>query len=236
MLIKKYFVIAFLKLSLIVSSFSAFAQTETENSQTHERVYQVEVIVFSRYEANSQEHWPNDVKLGYPENVISLGTDVNSADGFSVLPANERLLNSQAATLARSGSYTLLYHQAWRQMIYGRKTNIAISGGKSFGHHQELEGNITLSVGQYLKIQTNLWLTQFAPAGTTLTETWPELPLLPNAGVNESEKNQDYLIKRIVKVSQDRSMRSNEIHYIDHPVLGIIVKIIPYETSSTKTN
>ncbi len=238
MLIKKYSTLALLQLGfiLLLGSFSVQAQTEAENPQSHERMYQVELIVFSRAETNPQEYWPTDVKLSYPENLVNLKTEGNSSDGFSVLPASERLLNSQAATLARSGTYTLLYHQAWRQMIYGRKTNIFINGGKVFGNHQELEGSIALSVGQYLKIQSNLWLTQFVPAGTNLTESWPELPPSPFADTTQTDKNQDFLIKRIIKVSQERSMRSNEIHYIDHPLLGIIVKIVPYDTLNTKPN
>lgn len=232
---KTYSAIGLLQLGLIMlaSSIHAIAQNETEAPQTHERMYQVELIVFSRPESNAQEHWPSDVKLGYPENLVSLKSDNSLPEGFSAVPNNERLLNPQAATLSRSGTYTLLYHQAWRQMIYGRKTNILIGGGKAFGKHQELEGNISLSVGQYLKIQTNLWLTQFAPAGTNLSETWPELPAIPNT-FNESGSSQDYTIKRIVKVNQERSMRSNEVHYIDHPLLGIIIKIVPYETNSLK--
>lgn len=216
---------------LISSSLNVFAQNETENPQSHERIYQVELIVFARAETNPQEQWPNDLKLAYPENLFSLKADGNGVENFTLLPANERQLNPQAATLAKSGSYTLLYHQAWRQMIYGRKTNIAISGGKTFNGHQELEGSIALSVAQYLKIQTNLWLTQFVPAGTNIAEAWPELPRLLNSENSETEKSQDYLIKRIVKLSQERSMRSTEIHYIDHPLLGVIVKITPYDAA-----
>jgi hypothetical protein len=238
MLIKRYSTIVLLQFSsmLLLCCPNVSAQTPTESPQSHERLYQVELIVFARAEANTQEHWPSDLKLIYPENLISLKAEGNSTEGLSLLPATERALNSLAASLAKSGSYTLLYHQAWRQMIYGRKTNIAISGGKSFGNHQELEGNIAVSVAQYLKIQTNLWLTQFAPAGTNLTEVWPELPSPPNTFNSEGEKNQNYVIKRIIKVNQERSMRSNEIHYIDHPLMGIIVKIVPIEIPSTKTN
>lgn len=230
MQIKKY--LNFVLLAFFANSLSAFAQTtETADAtQTHEKIYQVELIVFARAETNPQEHWPTDLKLGYPENLTSLKSE-GGASEFTLLSANERLLNSQAATLARSGTYTLLYHQAWRQMIYGRKTNIIINGGKSVGGHQELEGSISLSVGQYLKIQTNLWLTQFAPVGTNISETWPELPSLPFS--DSAQSSQDYLIKRIVKVNQERTMRSTEIHYIDHPLLGIIIKIIPYETNKS---
>ncbi|RYY02039.1 MAG: hypothetical protein EOO53_15030 [Gammaproteobacteria bacterium] len=222
---------------LCLLSVKSFAQTELDpKEQNHERLYQVELIVFARNESNPQENWPSDIKLIYPENLLSVKADGNSPEGFSLLPANERLLNPQAATLARSGSYTLLYHQAWRQMIYGRKANIAISGGKTFNGHQELEGSISLSVAQYLKVQTNLWLTQFAPAGTNITDTWPELPNIPNTDISEADKSQGYLIKRIVKLSEVRTMRSSEVHYIDHPLLGVIVKIIPVESQTGKTN
>ncbi len=237
MCIKKYCSLALTQLSilLLLCSFNVLAQTETETPQNHERLYQVELIVFARNQAALEEHWPTDIKLAYPENLLSLKSEASAYEEFSLLAPNERLLNPHAATVSKGG-YSLLYHQAWRQMIYARKTHIAISGGKTFNGHQELEGSIALSVGQYLRIQTNLWLTQFVPAGSNITETWPKLPPQPNMANNEGETNQDYLIKRIVKLNQERSMRSNEIHYIDHPLLGIIVKIVPVETSSTKTN
>jgi hypothetical protein len=237
MRIKKYYTLLLTQLGALVmlGCFNAQAQTETAALQNNERLYQVELIVFARHQAGSQEHWPNDIKLAYPENLQRLKNDGSASEEFSLLAANERLLNPHAAAVSKGG-YSLLYHQAWRQMIYGRKTNIAISGGKTFNGHQELEGSISLSVGQYLRIQSNLWLTQFVPANTqsstNLTQTWPELPTISGALNDESEKSQDYLIKRIVKLNQERSMRSNEIHYIDHPLLGIIVKIVPVETST----
>jgi Peptidoglycan-binding protein, CsiV len=35
--------------------------------------------------------------------------------------------------------------------------------------------------------------------------------------------------KRIVLVKEKRDMRSNEVHYIDHPILGVIIKITPFK-------
>lgn len=210
---------------LIGFYFAQVAQAQTQNKpESHERWYQVEMIIFARPETNQQEIWPKELKLNYPANLMSLG-----GDGLNLLTANERQLNPQAGTLAKSGSYSLLFHQAWRQKITNQNTHIIINGGKTFNGHQELEGNISISVAQYLKLQTNLWLTQFAPVGTTTNENWPELPTLPNSTFTEADKNTDYVTKRIVKISQQRSMRSNEIHYIDHPLLGIIVKIVPYD-------
>jgi hypothetical protein len=225
---------------------NTFAQDNQNTLETHERRYQVEMIIFSRTEkklnnANQQEIWPKNITLAYPNNLISLKpTGSNDADGFTLLAPNERRLNSQAATITKNANYTLLFHQAWRQMIYRKNTSIFISGGKTFNGHQELEGSIDLSVGQYLKFKNNLWLTQFLPLAITANasaaapeanESWPELPALPNADFMASDTISDattgYFINRIVKITQQRSMRSVEIHYIDHPLLGIIITIVP---------
>lgn len=40
---------------------------------------------------------------------------------------------------------------------------------------------------------------------------------------------EDYLPSRIVTMTQQRRMRSEELHYIDHPLFGLLIKIIPYE-------
>ena len=38
-----------------------------------------------------------------------------------------------------------------------------------------------------------------------------------------------YVIRQIVSVKQQRRMRSGELHYIDHPRLGILIRIDPYQ-------
>lgn len=40
-----------------------------------------------------------------------------------------------------------------------------------------------------------------------------------------------YLIKEIVTLRQKRRMRSDELHYIDHPKMGILLKILPYSAN-----
>ena len=41
--------------------------------------------------------------------------------------------------------------------------------------------------------------------------------------------DQPYLPQRIGLIKQKRRMRSKEIHYIDHPMIGIVILITPYE-------
>lgn len=40
---------------------------------------------------------------------------------------------------------------------------------------------------------------------------------------------EDYLPSRIVALTQQRRMRSRELHYIDHPLFGMLIEITPYE-------
>lgn len=239
---------SFFTLVLLLGSHYSSAQTETaapgaaSTSENNERWYQVEVIVFSRSEsASQQEVWPKNIQLSYPANTIALKpAEASDPTGFTQLKTSDRQLNAQAATLARSGSYTLLFHQAWRQMITGQKTSILISGGKLFSGHHELEGSIDLNVAQYLQLETNLWLTQFVSAqmASASDSGWPLLPEIPadelrdgEMSISDSSSDQpaDYLSKRTVKLHQERSMRSGEVHYIDHPLLGMIIKIVPYD-------
>lgn len=45
---------------------------------------------------------------------------------------------------------------------------------------------------------------------------------------------QPFLAKRVVTLTQKRRMRSNELHYIDHPLMGIVIKLQPYTPAHLK--
>ena len=42
---------------------------------------------------------------------------------------------------------------------------------------------------------------------------------------------EDYLPRRIATLTQQRRMRSDELHYIDHPLFGLLIKVTSYEPS-----
>ena len=48
--------------------------------------------------------------------------------------------------------------------------------------------------------------------------------------LDQLQENQ-YSVERTVVLRQHRRMRSNELHYIDHPLFGLLVRITPYETA-----
>lgn len=262
--------------SMLVAQLS-YAQAKPAG---HEGWYQVELIVFARKNDTSQEHWPSNIKLRYPSDWVEL-KEITTAENSSVdltkeafyrLPESERQLNAQAQKLERNSRFQVLFHNAWRQVITNEKAakSILIQGGQTFGQHQELEGSIRLSVATYLKLQTNLWYSQFdLNVGQEQTRQWPELPKQPNflatpiAGLsldssleleqalavenqqwdntlatpdnsNDPANSDNYLTRQIILLQQSRDMRSSEIHYIDHPVVGIIVQVTPYPAQSVQ--
>jgi hypothetical protein len=262
--------------SMLVAQLS-YAQAKPAG---HEGWYQVELIVFARKNDTSQEHWPSNIKLRYPSDWVEL-KEITTAENSSIdftkeafyrLPESERQLNAQAQKLERNSRFQVLFHNAWRQVITNEKAakSILIQGGQTFGQHQELEGSIRLSVATYLKLQTNLWYSQFdLNVGQEQTRQWPELPKQPNflatpiAGLsldssleleqalavenqqwdntlatpdnsNDPANSDNYLTRQIILLQQSRDMRSSEIHYIDHPVVGIIVQVTPYPAQSVQ--
>lgn len=246
--------------STMLGAASPSAQQIRSAFNNHEGWYQVEMIVFTRKDEAGQEHWPRNIKLRYPGNWVELknpdsGIDFNK-DQFYVLPATERTLNSQAQKIQRSGRNEVLFHNAWRQIITNKNNAkaIIITGGQSLGKHQSLAGSIRLSVATYLELQTNLWYAEFENnIGQDINQQWPEIPMPPNKSEMELEQalandraqqigtngstasGNNFVTRNIILLQQERDMRSSEIHYIDHPVVGIIIQIKPYSAAATTT-
>ena len=69
------------------------------------------------------------------------------------------------------------------------------------------------------------YLSQDNPIFSLSTNTYDTQ--IPLQSYDEIEKS-PYVVKQIVTLSQKRRMRSEELHYIDHPRLGILIKLTPH--------
>lgn len=237
------------------------------------RWFQIEMIVFAQpgsQQSSEQETWPTNISLAYPPNWkqledpeqaehSDLETLLATADYYQ-LPLEQRLLNNNIRDLKRSSGHRVLFHEAWRQQVWGidEAPSLLIKGGQQYGEHFELEGSIQLSVARYLHLRTNLWFTEFNHNFGQEPSDYPPLPGIPTRDIsddiatesdhsvptwdqlqlisNEYEKilEQPYITSRIIAMQQKRRMRSKEIHYIDHPAIGILMYIIPYELPETE--
>ena len=130
--------------------------------------------------------------------------------------------------IERSAEMTVLDHKSWVQPIGVDQTSIMIQGtAKQEGSHK-IEGFITLYQKRYLHVLTNLWYTKLPKKNesdidfsSALTETFENEALTREA--SNSSSLQTYAMK------QKRKLRINELHYLDHPLFGLILKITRFK-------
>ncbi len=153
------------------------------------------------------------------EPFIALGSD---AAGFSRY--NQLIDNSP--------DHRLLYHAVWRQPVLNRvqATAIIVAGGNQYGLHHELEGSLRFSFNvNRVDVETNLWKATFSaiPAASASKTPWllPEPPFQSG----DSSLTLNTPVIRLGYMNEVRPMISNELHYIDHPDMGMLVQIRPYE-------
>lgn len=109
-------------------------------------------------------------------------------------------LDNQLAKLSQDNGYTVLLHKAWRQDIGETPVKIALSEGQEQDHHFPVEGTLTLSQVRFVDMEADFWVNRFGDDGFL-------------AG------NQH--------IRQGTRLKNGELTYLDHPSLGILIKVVP---------
>jgi hypothetical protein len=176
--------------------------------------YQFEVLVFQRIAAGSgsTEHWPLDPGEPSRDNavILSRGNAVvnNQAIPFIQLPAEEQQLADTWQTLRRSRDYRPLYLMAWRQQVTApeQATPIYFSLPSDDGSGlPKLEGRVSVGLKRFLHLDTDLLL---------------RLPATYEAGGQDGLSYPPAYLS--YRMQETRRMRSGQLNYLDHPVLGVI--------------
>lgn len=207
---------------------------EGEKNQTW---YQIEVIVATRIAPDdSLEFFPSDpAPIPSGSRVLAeFNADIGNPfqldnEEFISLPLDLRILNNEANALTDDDRYDVLLHQSWRQILTGNKAInwIDIKGGHTWGGHQQLEGRLGFSKGRFLHIFSDLHLNQFQSLTSDMSQRAIRNPL------HDTKSTIELGIKARYSLVQRRKMRSKELHYLDHPKLVLLVKVIPYTPAQT---
>lgn len=204
--------------------------------------YQVEVIVFAQA-ADSQEQgslttvWP-DLR-----GAIELPPR-GSREGFVRLPEAKAGLASVKAVLERSPRYQVIKHLVWQQPGLSKRATkpVRVHGGidyaaaypermqAAYGPNgtggvvpitpprrlDELDGTLAVALGRYLHVYADLVYRR----PTMMERTLGEDETL------RSKELVDFTLRG------HRRVRSGELHYLDHPRFGVLVKITAVERSA----
>jgi hypothetical protein len=140
--------------------------------------------------------------------------------------------------LERTSANRLLFHGLWRQPVVAEDdaTSLLIEGGLDYNGRHELLGSIAIRFNDNadrVVIDANLWLTEFSaverPDSDWQLPALPELLISDEAPTEDAATGPNYFINRIYQMQQSRDMRSNEFHYLDHPAIGLVVIVQPYD-------
>ncbi len=200
--------------------------------------YQFDVIVFEnlrakqQYLADLEAHEflreQNAGKEQLPDNGAAFQLD-NAVLNYQPLDSGE--LDTAWKRLNKSSQYRVLARKTWRQSGLSDGASVIIPLDDETGAdplqsaiqpatgethtHPYLTGWLSLTFSRYIHLNTDITLRHSA---------WQSDAIAP---YNEME--------RVSKVRLERKMRSNEVQYIDHPLLGLLVSIkrLPQKQASS---
>ena len=127
-------------------------------------------------------------------------------DSYRWLPTQTHILKTEARRLRNAEDLDIIWHGRWMQPVPSRSAGeplmLAMQAAPSRG---QLSGTLQVTLGRYLHFDAKLWLEQ--------------PPQSPAAAAP------------YMQLKQARTMRSGELHYLDHPRIGVLVRIDPLPPS-----
>lgn len=138
---------------------------------------------------------------------------------FRVLRPEELQLTNQYRVLARLPAYHPLVHGGWVQLGLPDSATIPVDLGVLGVANPS--GTVRLSLTRFLHVKLDLTYidtqaAQRAPVAAPGDLT--ELPIAPR-----------------YHIDAERTTRSGEVHYFDHPAFGVLIKVTPVKADATAT-
>lgn len=166
--------------------------------------YDVEIVVFAyRNVADNGEQWP----MLAPKMTASPANYNDSQ--VHKLPVDAYQLNSISNGLRQSGSYSVLFHQAWRQPAYdeANAVDLPVHAVTASGNNT-IEGSVRLIRERFLHLDADL--------------------LMLSGGNQNPVMDVNRAAAPVYSLREKRRIKSNENHYFDHPHFGMIARVTPY--------
>jgi len=233
-------------LNILLLLFITVSHTlaEEKESPTNLKEYDVEIIIFEDAHArylNSQT-WGDSTDTSkpitdstetndLPENLDKLSISEINATSFK--PIKPAILNKEYKRINNSSEYEVLFYGAWRQAGLEDKKAFEININELNNKHKTksentMTGNFRLVLARYLHIYNQLNyerktnVSEFDMAATNPVVNGKQTEVLNDSIIPNNET---------YPMNSHRRMRSKELHYIDHPLVGILIQINPVETT-----
>lgn len=194
----------------LILLISTLAYADPDIDLDNPDLYQVNVIIFEHItpQVLQSEQWSAITHM--PDLTDSVSPQLLPSDASELKLVNYRF----GRKIAQKEHYKVLLDIAWQQPIPVTKyaQPIRIIGNKIYG-------TITINRDRYFNIATNLILTE--PAS-----------YLDDIGPGNYAANITDNYYKSFQMLQTRRMRSKELNYLDHPLFGMLIEIMPVESGS----
>jgi hypothetical protein len=209
-----------------VASQLALAETSDTTDATEElKQYDVEIIIFEDAHARylDSEAWNEDTI----KEDIADGDTANKADFESIKPY---ILSKEYQRIKRSSEFNILQYSAWRQTGLDQSQAYEIDIDDLENNHEKKTGNtisgtVKIVLARYLHFYSKL---RYQRIGEDIEGKASETSQSEEA-VSQNPENEITAINSY-PIETHRRMRSKELHYIDHPLVGILIQINPVDT------
>jgi hypothetical protein len=225
------------------------------------RYYDIEVIIFESLDpsARQSENWKTDINRQIPPVVAELDQpypgpippEYDPSLTFKTLPQSQFQLQPEEKLLTNTHQYRILLHTAWIQPGMDPNAALPVHINRTFltvtpVTHSLVPANpdmpasnvplptVATQTRSVLDGYIKIILTRYLHADVDLVYT-TGLPATPQApDINPAADATVTMAPPVIyRLTESRRMRSKELHYLDHPVLGVLLLITPYEGKVT---
>ena len=186
-------------IAVVVPSW-ALAAAMTDKTNT----YTVEIVVFTTKlpQLEGDELWTMDTKqVAVPQADAAQPANLSTSAGFFAVTA---------ADLEKDGRFRILAHRRWTQTMEAKSASLPVrihaANPKS---PEELNGTLRIYLSRYLHMDINLVYQEEIRDGG----------FMGVATANPSKIG--------YRINEQRRIKGQETHYIDHPKFGALVRLTP---------
>ena len=228
----------------LLISISNTALAETEEAPLKQ--YDIEIIIFEDAHARyiNSETWPQNDESALTLEGETTTDQTTSKVNTKVAEPDVKIENIKPAILTKeykrinnSSEYEVLLYSAWRQqgLESSKAFDVelpALKNSHTTKSENEISGTIKVILARYLHLYGDL--EYHRPIVEEVTEAYN----LQNDQVTQAQQDTQWssttsstneAAEATYQIEFRRRMRSKELHYIDHPLVGILVQINPVE-------
>lgn len=237
----------------LILSINTQIFADTKNSpEENLKEYDIEIIIFEDAHARyiNSEEWPHNIVDATETitdkdaiNITSPRSTANlkKADSKKTMTRpykviKPRILKNEYQRINGSSEYNVLFYGAWRQPGLEKSSAFEIDLNELENAHKttsenSITGHLKVELSRYLHFYSQLEYQRLDNQHMTTVMSHDLSPDVSTEDIKLDVNNTDVsiVVNNKYPLNDHRRMRSKELHYIDHPLVGILVQINPVE-------